>query len=139
MDSAAKEKQKADKLSKLKLKKFMERSEAVKIKREMERKMEMRDTLNLIKETRKKDKEEEQRIADFRADEQRKINEKLEVIKEKRERAAKYKADENDHLNRMVPIKLQGYEENMKSISKNRNELSSKKIGQISARNLHAD
>lgn len=59
MESAAKEKQKADKLSKLKLKKFMEHSEAVKTKREMERKMEMRDTLNLIKETRKKDKEEE--------------------------------------------------------------------------------
>lgn len=55
MDSAAKEKQKLDKLTKLKLKKHMERSEAVKVKREMEQKMEMRDTLNLIRETRKKD------------------------------------------------------------------------------------
>ena len=93
-------------MSKIKLKKFMERSEAVKSKREMEQKMEMKDTMNLIRQTRKKDKDEEQRMADFRAEEQRKINEKLEIIKEKRERAAKFKEDENRELNEKVVEKM---------------------------------
>ena len=84
----------------------MERSEAVKSKREMEQKMEMKDTMNLIRQTRKKDKDEEQRMADFRAEEQRKINEKLEIIKEKRERAAKFKEDENRELNEKVVEKM---------------------------------
>jgi hypothetical protein len=56
-------------MSKIKIKKHLERSEAVKSKRDIELKMETRDTLNLIRETRRKDKLEEQRMADFKAEE----------------------------------------------------------------------
>lgn len=56
-------------MSKIKIKKHLERTEAVKGKREMEMKMETHDTLRLIRETRRKDKQEEQRMAEFKAEE----------------------------------------------------------------------
>jgi hypothetical protein len=68
-------------MSKIKIKKHLEKSEAIKGKREMEMKMETHDTLRLIRETRRKDRLEEERMAEFRAEEQRRINEKLEIIK----------------------------------------------------------
>jgi hypothetical protein len=56
-------------MSKIKIKKHLEKSEAIKGKREMEMKMETHDTLRLIRETRRKDRLEEERMAEFRAEE----------------------------------------------------------------------
>jgi hypothetical protein len=49
--------------------------------------MELKDTLQLIRETRMREKEEEKRMEEFRAMEMKKLNDKMDIAKQKRERA----------------------------------------------------
>ena len=56
-----------------KTKKLLERNEIIKKQRELEQKMEMRDTLNLIKEIRKRDLDEQKKVDTIKEREAKKI------------------------------------------------------------------
>jgi hypothetical protein len=101
--------------------------------------MELKDTLQLIRETRMREKEEEKRMEEFRAMEMKKLNDKMDIAKQKRERANLYKEEENRELDENVSKKMDEYMDSMQSIMHNKQDLSNKKLDKISRRNQYVD
>ena len=86
----------------------------------MENKMEMRETLALIKETRLKDIEEQTRVDEIREREQKKISDYMDTLRIKRENVQKFKEDEFNYFEEDLPNKLELFNSNMSRVDSNR-------------------
>ena len=121
------------------IKQMNEKLEIMKRQREQDKKMEMRETINLIKEMRQKDISDQKKVDSIREREQKKISDYLDGLREKREKVLKFKEDEFNSFENNLPNELEDFNGNMSRVDQNRYESSAEKVNKLKKRNRYVE
>ena len=99
----------------------------------------MRETINLIKEMRQKDIQDQRKVDSIREREHKKISDYLDGLREKREKVLKFKENEYNELELNLPNELDNFNGNMSRVDQNRYESSAEKVNKLKKRNRYVE